>query len=507
MENAAELRRGGKALEAAAKCGGMREETLQWSGLEALYEPGGCHLMDLLIPGIAVLIALLVGVAIGWSVARARAAEAAAGIQAENARLKTEIVHRDTVVPEKLQLIKQLQDQLRDSFQALADAALRNSTDQFLKLADQKIGNVHREATAELSRRQQALDELVAPIRDTLTRVTATLADVDRHRVEDTAAIGSTLRGVQEAHLKLEREAQNLVRALRTPSIRGRWGEMQLRRVVEMAGMEAFSDFEEQPTLLGENGRQRPDLIVKLPGGRTVVVDAKVPLDAFLNAQDGALEDATRASHMADHARQVRDHMTKLGGKAYWEQFHPSPEFVVMFLPGEAVFQAALQEDAALIEFGVQARVFPASPITLIALLRAVAHGWRQERIAENAAEISLLGKELYNRLAPMVDYLDEMRKKLDGAVDAYNRLVGSFEGRVLVQARRFKDLGAATGADLPVLEQIDTKPRVPQTANLMALPEGAVVGNVAEQWEPPAGNGNGKPGNGNGGPHLHGQT
>jgi DNA recombination protein RmuC len=477
--------------------------------------------MDLIVPGIAALIALAIGAAIGWSLARARAAESAAAVQAENARLKTEIVHRDKIVPEKLQLIKQLQDQLRDSFQVLADTALKNSTDQFLKLADQKIGNVHKEAAADLGQRQQALDALVAPIRDTLTRVSATLAEVDRHRVEDTAAIGSTLRGVQEAHLKLEREAQNLVRALRTPNVRGRWGEMQLHRVVEMAGMEAFSDFEEQPTLLGDSGRQRPDLIVKLPGGRTVVVDAKVPLDAYLNAQDGSVDEHVRAARMADHARQVRDHMTRLGAKAYWEQFNPSPEFVVMFLPGEAVFQAALQEDAALIEFGVQARVFPASPITLIALLRAVAHGWRQERIAENAANISLLGKELYNRLAPMVDYIDDMRKKLDGAVEAYNRLVGSFEGRVLVQARRLKDMGAATGADLPVLEQIDTKPRVPQTANLLALPEGAVV-EPGEHWEATPGNGHGngngtanrdsepanpQPGNGNGGPHLPGQV
>jgi DNA recombination protein RmuC len=435
--------------------------------------------MDLVVVGMLVAAALAIGAAVGWSLARARGAEAAAALQAENARLKTELVHRDKVIPEKVALIKQVQDQMRDAFHALAGAALKTSTDEFIKLADEKFGNVHREATSDLSKRQQALDALVAPIRDTLAKVTTTLQDVDRHRIKDTADIGATLRAVQEANVKLEREAQSLVRALRTPNVRGRWGEMQLKRVVELAGMEAFSDFDEQPTLIGDTGRQRPDLVVKLPGNRHVVVDAKVPLEAYLNAQDPSIDEPTRAARLAAHARQVRDHVTKLGGKAYWEQFDPSPEFVVMFLPGESFLQAALQEDASLIEFGVQARVFPASPITLIALLRAVAHGWRQEQIAENAAEISALGKDLYARMGPMVEYIDDMRKRLDGAVDAYNKMVGSFEGRVLVKARQLKELGAATGDDLPVLEQIDTRPRVPQSANLLALPEGAVADTV----------------------------
>ena len=222
-------------------------------------------------------------------------------------------------------------------------------------------------------------------------------------------------------------------------------------------------DFEEQPTLFSDSGqRYRPDVTIRLPGGRTVVVDAKVPLEGYLNAQE-ATDEAAKAKFMTTHARQVRDHMQKLGSKGYWEQLESSPEMVVMFLPGESFFQAALNEDVALIEFGVEHKVFPASPITLIALLRAVEHGWREERIAKNASDISELGKELYNRVATMTGYLEDLRGRLDGAVQSYNKVVGSFEGRVLVQARKFRDLGASTAHEIPIQEQITTAPRAIQ--------------------------------------------
>jgi DNA recombination protein RmuC len=369
------------------------------------------------------------------------------------ARVKTEVLHLQQDVPKQLALLDQAQTQLRDSFQSLAGAALKSSNEEFLKLATERMAGMHKDAASEISRKQQAFDELVTPIRDVLQQVDVKLGEVEKNRME-TGAIG-------RSQTQLRTETTNLVRALRTPTVRGRWGEMQLRRVVEMAGMLEHCDFDEQSTHTTENGRVRPDLLVRLPGGRTVVIDAKAPLEAYLDAQE-ATEEATREQKLADHSRQVRDHMTKLGAKGYWEQFHPSPEFVVMFLPGEAVFQAALQQDAHLIEFGVGTQVFPASPLTLIALLRAVAHGWRQERLTRNAEEVSKLGKELYDRVRHLTDRMETLRGRLDGTVRAFNDTVATYEGRVLVTARRFRDLGAATGGEIGAVGDVDTTPRSP---------------------------------------------
>ena len=336
----------------------------------------------------------------------------------------------------------------REAFQSLAADALKDNRSAFLDLAKVSFAGFQQ------------------PIADTLHRVDSRLAEAERERIaaysrlsEQVAALGSA--------------AGTLSRALRTPAVRGRWGEMQLRRVVEIAGMLQRCDFDEQPSLEGDAGRLRPDLIVHLPGGKRIVVDAKAPLDAFLDAQETADEDE-RVGRLQAHARQVRDHMDKLGSKGYWEALGDSPEMVVMFLPGETLFSAALQHDLTLIEHGLRQRVLISSPITLIALLTTVAHTWRQEALAENYREVARLGREFYERLAVFADRLDEVRKKLDGAVHAYNEAAGSFEARVLVSARRLKDLKVTTGEELPPAEPIDTVPRVLKQSNLLGLPEEA---------------------------------
>jgi DNA recombination protein RmuC len=303
---------------------------------------------------------------------------------------------------------------------------------------------------------------------DALTKMERRLSEAERDRVAAFARISEQLRA-------LDSTTGTLSRALRTPAVRGRWGEMQLRRVVEIAGMVQRCDFDEQPVLTGDNGRQRPDLIVHLPGGKQIIVDAKAPLEAFLDAQETA-DDEVRTSRLRTHARQVRDHMDKLGGKAYWEPLGDSLEMVVLFLPGETLFSAALQHDLELIEHGLRQRVLLASPITLIALLTTVAHSWRQEALAENYREVARLGREFYERLATFADRFDDVRKRLDGAVQAYNEAAGSFESRVLVSARRLKDLKVTTAGELPPAEPIDRVPRVLKQANLMGLPEEATV-------------------------------
>ena len=358
--------------------------------------------------------------------------------------------------------------QLRESFQALAAEALHRSQGAFLDLARTSFQGLHKEASAEMQTRQQAIDTMVRPIADTLRKVDARLDDAERERLR-------SFTQLMEQVTTLGATAQTLARALRTPAVRGRWGEMQLRRAVEIAGMLHRCDFDEQRELFTENGRLRPDLIVHLPGGRRIIVDAKAPLEAFLDAQEESDEDA-RAQKLLAHARQVRDHMEKLGAKAYWEQLGESPDLVVMFLPGETLFSAALQHDLTLIEHGLSQRVLLASPITLIALLTTIAHTWRQEALTDNYREVAALGREFYDRLAKFTEYFDDIRKRLDGAVQAYNQAAGSFETRVLVSARRLRDLEVTTGSDLPAVEPIDTVPRVLKQAGLMGLPEEATL-------------------------------
>ncbi len=361
----------------------------------------------------------------------------------------------------RLGFVEDAHTRLRDTFQALSAEALRLNNQSFLDLAKASLGEFHRGASADLESRQQAIDALLRPIGESLGKMDAKLGDIEKERHGHYSALVAQLEQVGTAHEKLQLETANLVKALRAPAVRGRWGEIQLRRVVEMAGMVEHCDFDEQETLAGENGRLRPDMIVRLPAGKNVVVDAKTPLGAYLDALEAA-DETERERCMREHARQVRDHMAKLASKAYFEQCEATPEFVVMFLPGESFFSAALQYDPELIEYGVGERVIPASPTTLIALLRAVAYGWRQETLAENAQHISALGRELHDRIAILARHFAGVGKGLEQAIAAYNKTMGSLESRVLVSARRFKELGVPSVDDIETLAPVDVAGRTP---------------------------------------------
>ena len=351
------------------------------------------------------------------------------------------------------------EDELREAFQALAATTLRHTTDEFLKLADQKIGNVHREAAIDLTRRQQELGTLVTPIRDTLQQVDAKLKDVEKSRVDDSASMRSLLGLVGHTQQQLQQETQNLVRALRSPGVRGQWGEVQLRKVVELSGMLEHCDFDEQRTIFSDSGRMRPDMTINLPGGRSIVVDAKAPLEAFLDAQATA-EEGIRSGKLADHVRQVKEHVSKLGAKSYWDALPASPELVILFLPAEAIYMAALERDSSLIDYSVKQKVLIASPLTLIALLRAAAFGWNQERLTINAEEISRLGRALHESVATMAEHLEDLRRRMDGTFATFNKLVGSFENNVFVKARRFRELGAGSAKEVPLTEPLETAAR-----------------------------------------------
>lgn len=377
---------------------------------------------------------------------------------------------------EKQALLERAETKLTDTFKALSADALRNSSETFLQLAKSSLGRQAEEAKGEIEKRKTAIETLVRPVAESLGKFELRIGEIEKAREGAYAELREQVRALGEGQLGLQRETASLVRALRQPTGRGQWGEMQLRRVVELAGMQEHCDFETQHHSVNDEGKRlRPDLVVRLPGGKSVVVDAKTPMDGYLDALE-ATEDAVREEALLRHALQVRKHIEQLSSKNYAAQFAHAPEFTVLFLPSESFFSAALQSDPGLIERGVNQGVILATPTTLIALLRAVAYGWRQEALAENAREISALGRTLHERLGKLGEHFAKLGRSLGSAVDHYNGAVGSFETRVLTSARKFEELKAAS-TTLPNLEAIDRVPRELQSsAAVVGIAEVAAI-------------------------------
>lgn len=363
---------------------------------------------------------------------------------------------------EKLVLLEQARAQLKESFQALSSEALSKNNESFINLAKSTLEKYQEGARGDLEKRQQAINKTVEPVGEALKHFNAKLEQVEKERVASSAGLEKQLQQLAQSQAQLSKTTGSLVQALRAPQVRGQWGEMQLRRTVEMAGMINRVDFLEQASVDTDEGRQRPDMMINLPNGRQVVVDSKVPLAAYLDALE-AEDPEVQTTRMKAHARHIRDHIKGLSAKSYWTQFDNAPEFVVLFIPNETIFSAALEQDPQLIELGVDNKVILATPTTLIALLKAIAYGWQQEAIAREAKEISALGKELYERIGVVTGHFSKLGKSLDQSVGHYNRAISSVESRLLVTARKFEALESA--APEPVVEPgaIEKQPTLPK--------------------------------------------
>jgi DNA recombination protein RmuC len=407
---------------------------------------------------VVLTIGLVVGVLIGWL-----------AVRPGQVRLQTELEKDRAVHAERLRAYEETETKLRETFQALSAEALNANNHAFLDLAETRLRDARTQASADLDARKQAVEGLLAPMATTLEHVDREIKESERRRLETNAQLAQRMALLDATGQELRAQTGRLVDALKRPGVRGRWGELQLKRVVELAGMVEYCDFEEQQTVAANDSdrRMRPDVIVRLPGGKHVVIDAKAPLDAYLKALD-APDEVTKQALLADHARQVRTHVLQLAAKGYAAHVQPGPDFVVMFLPGEMFFSAALEQDPSLIEYGVEQRVIPASPTTLIALLRAVAYGWQQQAMEENARKISELGRNLYESVRVLGGHFDSLGTKLKSSLDAYNLAVGSLEGNVLAKARKFRDLHAANGGEeIKQIEPIDRIPRMLQAPEL----------------------------------------
>ena len=395
---------------------------------------------------------LAIGATLAWALLRGKAQAAEARYQEYRRNQEEANLRQQESAQARLDEYRRAQEErdrrLQETFSALASQALGSSSEAFLRLANQTLEKHLTQAQSDLELRKQAVDALVKPLADELKRM-------EQERQTAYGGLKQVTESLVKGQESLAAETRTLSQALRSPQIGGRWGELTLRRVVELASMVAYCDFEEQKNLPGELRDKRPDMVINLPNARRIAVDAKAPLDAYLQSVDAKAQE-TRGAALKNHARLVRERARELGSKAYWQALGYSPEFVVLFLPGEPFLSAALQESPQLLEEALSDKVILATPATLIALLLAVAYGWRERQAEENAQRISALGREMYERIATWAGHLDRVGDSLEKAVKAYNESVGSLEGRVLVSARRFKELGAGTERELPEAAQVD---------------------------------------------------
>jgi DNA recombination protein RmuC len=422
------------------------------------------------------LIGLLVGAAVAVFALRSRLrtlseeATRAGELQRELDKAESDLTHERALHEERLATLTQAQSRMSESFKALSAEALQANMAQLAELAKAQLQATQAEAKGDLEKRQQAVEQLVAPLKEQLGKVDEKLLHLDQERRQSRGWLESQLKTLNETGERLRTETGALVTALRKPNARGQWGQMQLRNVVELAGMVRHCDFSEQSSYAGDERTLRPDLIVNLPGGKHVVVDAKAPLQGVLDAYEAPSEEE-RERHLKDHARLLRKHVKQLSDKSYWAGLESAPDFVVLFLPGETLYGAALEADPALIQDAMERRVLIATPTTLLAILHAVSYGWQQERVAESAQAISELGRELHARLAKLATLLSTLGTRLNGTVRAYNDAIGSYEARVMPSARRFADHGAVSeGRELPELEHVTVSARTVQLAEVKAL-------------------------------------
>ena len=406
---------------------------------------------------------LLIGVAlaalVGWLLAHQRAQHDITKLREDKARLTSQLEAQQAAMEEKTRSFEEAQSQFENTFKSLASDALKSNTSEFLKLAESNFKTLHTKASGNLEQREKAVESMVKPIREALEKTDQQIRKMEKERQTAFGSLTQHLQFMAQAQEQLQGETRNLVKALRRPEVRGQWGEMTLKRLAELAGMVEHCDFDQQHSVDTEQGKQRPDMVVRMPGSREIIVDAKAPMDGYLAAVE-ARDDSARLLELQRHARNVRDRVRELSSKGYWQQFPQSPDFVVLFIPGDQFLSSALEVDPKLLEDAMTDKVVLATPSSLVALLRAVAYGWRQEALAENAEHIRSVGQDLYERLSTFAEHLDKLGSHLSRSVDSYNKAVGSFDSRVLPGARKFTEMGIQGKKDLPEPEPVERLPR-----------------------------------------------